>query len=220
MPVPTFAWSLGPGLNRWPRPYQGRALPTELPRPEPVTATFSTHFVPEAQPVPPRFGRATARSANCPENSCSVSKPSSGPTAGARQHPRRWWTGEDSNLRSPQGAADLQSAGFSHSPTRPAKSIETQPADWKKFQTRRSSPAQPTELNCYSRSSYNGDRARARRHQPQRFCREESVRIPPQNTGPSELSWRRDLNPRPSDYKSDALPTELRQPCSNRAKVS
>jgi hypothetical protein len=32
---------------------------------------------------------------------------------------REWWTGEDSNLRSPQGAADLQSAGFSHSPTRP-----------------------------------------------------------------------------------------------------
>jgi hypothetical protein len=32
-----------------------------------------------------------------------------------------WWTGKDSNLRSPQGAADLQSAGFSHSPTRPRK---------------------------------------------------------------------------------------------------
>ena len=29
---------------------------------------------------------------------------------------------------------------------------------------------------------------------------------------PFELwSWRRELNPRPSDYKSDALPTELRQ---------
>src|ERR1700683_4053325 len=27
-----------------------------------------------------------------------------------------------------------------------------------------------------------------------------------------QWSWRRDLNPRPSDYKSDALPTELRQP--------
>jgi hypothetical protein len=26
-----------------------------------------------------------------------------------------------------------------------------------------------------------------------------------------EWSWRRDLNPRPSDYKSDALPAELRQ---------
>src|ERR1700704_3954972 len=28
---------------------------------------------------------------------------------------------------------------------------------------------------------------------------------------PFSWSWRRDLNPRPSDYKSDALPTELRQ---------
>ena|SRR5579871_1303860 len=27
----------------------------------------------------------------------------------------------------------------------------------------------------------------------------------------TKWSWRRDLNPRPSDYKSDALPTELRQ---------
>src|SRR5260370_42234456 len=35
---------------------------------------------------------------------------------------RTWWlTGEDSNLRSPQGAADLQYAGFSHSPSRPRK---------------------------------------------------------------------------------------------------
>ena len=36
-----------------------------------------------------------------------------------------WWTGKDSNLRSPQGAADLQSAGFSHSPTRPRNSDDT-----------------------------------------------------------------------------------------------
>src|SRR6202050_3031625 len=33
----------------------------------------------------------------------------------------------------------------------------------------------------------------------QKFCRAFKV------------SWRRELNPRPSDYKSDALPTELRQ---------
>ena len=31
------------------------------------------------------------------------------------------------------------------------------------------------------------------------------------------LSWRRDLNPRPSDYKSDALPTELRQQSETKA---
>jgi hypothetical protein len=28
---------------------------------------------------------------------------------------------------------------------------------------------------------------------------------------PSIFSWRRESNPRPSDYKSDALPAELRQ---------
>src|ERR1700733_13825625 len=32
LPKPNNFWSLGPGLNRWPRPYQGRALPSELPR--------------------------------------------------------------------------------------------------------------------------------------------------------------------------------------------
>jgi hypothetical protein len=31
----------------------------------------------------------------------------------------KWWTGKDSNLRTPQGRADLQSAGINHSPTCP-----------------------------------------------------------------------------------------------------
>ncbi len=116
---------------------------------------------------------------------------------------KNWWTGEDSNLRSPQGAADLQSAGFSHSPTRPAK----------RFGTQRSSRIARTEPDCCTGLLCNAEKARVHRHQPQRFCREESVRIPTSNSGPSEISWRRDLNPRPSDYKSDALPAELRQPC-------
>src|SRR5207245_7822922 len=45
-----------------------------------------------------------------------------------------------------------------------------------------------------------------------------SLRIPAAGSGfrsrpqtVSNWSWRRDLNPRPSDYKSDALPAELRQ---------
>src|SRR5271155_716169 len=42
----------------------------------------------------------------------------------------------------------------------------------------------------------------------------------PKNCRSLKLSWRRDLNPRPSDYKSDALPTELRQPCLNLGKLS
>src|SRR5438477_12804001 len=32
-------------------------------------------------------------------------------------HVNLWCTGEDSNLRTSQGGADLQSAGFNHSPT-------------------------------------------------------------------------------------------------------
>jgi hypothetical protein len=32
-------------------------------------------------------------------------------------------------------------------------------------------------------------------------------------------SWRRDLNPRPSDYKSDALPAELRQRETSRNRA-
>jgi hypothetical protein len=32
------------------------------------------------------------------------------------------------------------------------------------------------------------------------------------NSKSLKKSWRRDLNPRPADYKSAALPAELRQP--------
>jgi hypothetical protein len=35
---------------------------------------------------------------------------------------------------------------------------------------------------------------------------------PPSRLRSQSWSWRRDSNPRPSDYKSDALPAELRQP--------
>ncbi len=40
------------------------------------------------------------------------------------------------------------------------------------------------------------------------------------DTSKIQQSWRRDLNPRPSDYKSDALPAELRQRGSNRTRIS
>src|SRR4030095_1168295 len=70
-------------------------------------------------------------------------------TSARRVPPPRRWTGEDQNFRSPQGAADLQSAAINRSATCP-------------------------------------------RHAQHR-------------------SWRRELNPRPADYKSAALPTELRQ---------
>jgi hypothetical protein len=109
-----------------------------------------------------------------------------------------WWTGEDSNLRSPQGAADLQSAGFSHSPTRPRKFV---PHAKCKSSKHLSENAAGTGKNT--------KRTRVKRHQPVDFVSEDSLRlIPPQA---DRWSWRRELNPRPSDYKSDALPAELRQ---------
>ena len=71
----------------------------------------------------------------------------------------QWWREEDSNLRSSQGAADLQSAAINHSAISPIENQISSSFDVMAF-----------------------------------------------------WSWRRDLNPRPADYKSAALPTELRQP--------
>src|SRR5215813_2203983 len=58
-------------------------------------------------------------------------------------------------------------------------------------------------------SRENTKRTRVKRHQPVHFLCEDSLRLTP----PAKpwWSWRRELNPRPSDYKSDALPAELRQ---------
>jgi hypothetical protein len=59
--------------------------------------------------------------------------------------------------------------------------------------------------------SRNTKWTRVKRHQPVNFAFQDSLRLTPlQNFW---WSWRRELNPRPSDYKSDALPAELRQRC-------
>ena len=118
----------------------------------------------------------------------------------------RWWTGEDSNLRSPQGAADLQSAGFSHSPTRPAKRVrDTAVASRLSAQSR-------TGLHLFG-ALRNAEWVRVWTHEPCSLLQQgnrPSARPPKSRS--LKISWRRELNPRPSDYKSAALPTELRQP--------
>src|ERR1700680_2500675 len=60
-------------------------------------------------------------------------------------------------------------------------------------------------------ASENTKRTRVKRHQPVYFEFQDSLRLTPVQT--FWWSWRRELNPRPSDYKSDALPAELRQRC-------
>src|SRR5439155_1032497 len=64
----------------------------------------------------------------------------------------------------------------------------------------------------------NTKRTRVKRHQPVRFSCQDSLR--PRSPENSWWSWRRELNPRPSDYKSDALPAELRQRRSNRVRIA
>ena len=52
---------------------------------------------------------------------------------------------------------------------------------------------------------------------PARIC---SASLPCRTCQTSWWSWRRELNPRPSDYKSDALPAELRQRRSNPLRIA
>ena len=63
----------------------------------------------------------------------------------------------------------------------------------------------------FSAASENTKRTRVKRHQPVDFEFQDSLRLTPLHI--FWWSWRRELNPRPSDYKSDALPAELRQRC-------
>src|SRR5271156_4211911 len=123
----------------------------------------------------------------------------------------QWWTGEDSNLRSPQGAADLQSAGFSHSPTRPVKIFRDTTASRSCDRIDRTAVRGTSQCRKGSCPETPALALLSRGIRPLLFAgKSRSLK----------LSWRRELNPRPSDYKSDALPTELRQHRSNLAKLS
>ncbi len=143
---------------------------------------------------------------------------------------RSWCTGEDSNLRSSQGAADLQSAAINHSATcahfdraLPRNSLESPIAEaWnRQFVLSKNSPRQTrnsgkTRQQPRARTSArltNGklllDSVLRESCASRLAC---SCYASRRAQGFRFWSWRRDLNPRPSDYKSDALPAELRQP--------
>jgi hypothetical protein len=88
---------------------------------------------------------------------------------------RAWWTGKDSNLRSPQGAADLQSAGFSHSPTRPSFGISGL-----ELQNLKSGGTQthvPKSLRFNIRSGFKTDMPR-RKLNPQKHKKDSCLKTP------------------------------------------
>ena len=99
-----------------------------------------------------------------------------------------WWGGEGSNLRSPK-AADLQSAAIDHSATSP------------KYISCCSSGH-----DCFRSQYLYALRPRATALKPAHVIGIRVRCIPEGRREIRPWSWRRDLNPRPADYKSAALP--------------
>src|SRR5262249_2575553 len=103
-------WSPCPGLNRRPRPYQGRALPTELHGPDrqplcPLAKRARTNRWSgkrDSNPRPPAW-----KAGALPLSYSRVPYPASSRRSG------RWWGEEDLNPRR-RPPADLQSAPFGH----------------------------------------------------------------------------------------------------------
>src|SRR5260221_11999129 len=87
--------------------------------------------------------------------------------------------------------------------------LATHPPVLEKIPAKRQPHYSQKQIHRLSAASENTKRTRVKRHQPVNFEFQDSLRLTPlQNFW---WSWRRELNPRPSDYKSDALPAELRQ---------
>src|SRR5262245_12952749 len=110
-------WSPCPGLNRRPRPYQGRALPTELHGPEgswscrrrrPRALPGRWSGKRDSNPRPPAWKAGALP--------LSYSRP---PPGRHRTGRARWWGEEDLNPRR-RPPADLQSAPFGHLGISPA----------------------------------------------------------------------------------------------------
>jgi hypothetical protein len=135
-----------------------------------------------------------------------------------------WCTGKDSNLRTSLGGTDLQSVGFNHSPTcaktlgrcgclahRPTPQTKRNPPSDSKPRTTFLRTGKPRIAHQTREDHYTPENVR--RVSVGKTC---YAAIKPAACRNSSLrchywSWRRDLNPRPPDYKSGALPTELRQ---------
>ncbi len=139
---------------------------------------------------------------------------------------KRWWGGKDSNLRR-RTPTDLQSVPFSHSGTSPPtrNSLSTGPigacspfrARPSRSFTSRLSPFRrpsgpvPAVLPAVRPPAVWGPESPGSAERPEGPDCTRSVNSIGSNSNRSELdrsglSWRRDLNPRPADYKSAALP--------------
>ncbi len=155
---------------------------------------------------------------------------------------KSWCTGKDSNLRTSLGGTDLQSVGFNHSPTCAKLSGDaascppsSRPPRWAAGKRSRST-RNTKSFATFSQHRETKARAKLRR-EDRRSLHAGKV---PNGVRWKDLlrryrvrctagkfvrfvavlwSWRRESNPRPSDYKSDALPTELRQQLGGKMRL-
>src|SRR5262249_61867772 len=104
-------WSPCPGLNRRPRPYQGRALPTELHGPASRRVPSTNKAINgwsgkrDSNPRPPAWKAGALP--------LSYSRLAARHALHAAFQLRKWWGEEDLNPRR-RSPADLQSAPFGH----------------------------------------------------------------------------------------------------------
>ena len=142
-----------------------------------------------------------------------------------------WCTGKDSNLRTSLGGTDLQSVGFNHSPTCAQTAGRSRRRASSSRQSRESADRSSTPLLLVDQTDSRKPDFANQGNQESRL-RITARRSLHAGSVPNEVrwknllrhlefrclppifvywSWRRDSNPRPSVYKTDALPTELRQ---------
>src|SRR4030095_17013725 len=111
-PADSYRWSPCPGLNRRPRPYQGRALPTELhgrsSRPPHPPERRGWSGKRDSNPRPPAW-----KAGALPLRYSRLASRRGLPSRRALPSSRKWWGEEDLNLRR-RSPADLQSAPFGH----------------------------------------------------------------------------------------------------------
>jgi hypothetical protein len=194
-----------------PRPQRPETNPLVINRrPTPDRPTQQTRPSRSVNASPDSSRRSRLRLRSCPQSASNS-----------------WCTGKDSNLRTSLGGTDLQSVGFNHSPT--CAKTPSLPGPITQVSIAGDSMRSPMLQagGCPIEKQSARENPLARKHHtwknslwsavgkksvtpPRRakpYIPEPILRIKPIKC----WSWRRDLNPRPSDYKSDALPTELRQ---------
>ena len=191
-------WSRCPGSNWRPRPYQGRALPTELHRHSSVIGVWSSGLAQSSRliPMPCRFSNWSGRRGSNPRP--TAWKAVTLPLSYSRQFPdlhslANWRLVSLVNLLVEFIRQITKSPTSTKSPVRTiggegrtrtfeaARATDLQSAAFDRFAT--SPAACVLETRCFV------------------------VLEGPDVLAFSQWSWRRDSNPRPADYKSAALPT-------------